>query len=113
MRLRITIAATVAITGMAGLAASAGAAPKHTGCPTGPGQSGNTGNSAWQLMDEPTLDAAIEGSGGGPDDAAANFAKNNKNGDAYLCVMPQVLPNDASGASEFYVIRDNTANANS
>ena len=62
-------------------------------------------------MDEPELDAAMEAAGGGPNDAAAAFAKNNRNGDAYLCAMRQVLPNDASGFTTFFVFRDNNANA--
>jgi hypothetical protein len=111
MRPRITMAATVAVTAMAGLAVGASAAPPHNACAIGPGGSGNTGNSAWQLTDEPTLGAAIEAAGGGADDVAAIFVANDKNGDELLCVLTQTLPNDASGAETFFVFHDNTANA--
>ena len=111
MTARVAIAAGVAVAATAWLAVGAGAAPPHVGCPVGPGENGQTGNSAWLLMDEPALDAAIEAAGGPPDDAAAVFAKYNRNGDAYLCVQRQVLPNDASGFTTFFVSRDNIANA--
>ena len=109
--MRVAMAAVVAVTAMAWLAAGASAAPPHAGCPVGPRESGQTINSAWMLMDEQALDAAIEAAGGGQDDAAATFAANNRNGDAYLCVLRQVLPNHASGFTTFFVSRDNTANA--
>ena len=111
MKLRLTVVAAVAVTAMAGLAASAGAAPKHDGCPVGPGQGGNTGNSAWELMTKGALiDAILEDSGGDPEDVEALVEKNDKNGDGDLCALKQVLP---PGASVFYVFRDNTANASS
>jgi hypothetical protein len=111
VRVRVVMAAVIAVTAMAWLTIGASAAPPHDGCPVGPGGSGQTINSAWMLMDELALDAAIEAAGGGPNDAAATFAANNRNGDAYLCVLRQVLPNDASGFTTFFVSRDNIANA--
>ena len=107
------VMAVAAVAATAWLAVGASAAPPHDGCPVGPGENGQTGINAWLLMDESALDAAMEAAGGGPEAAAAEFAKNNRNGDAYLCVQRQVLPNDASGFTTFFVSRDNIANATS
>ena len=106
---RVAMAAVVAVATMAWLAAAAGAAPPHDECAVGPAS--NTVNSAWQLTDEPTLDAAIEAAGGGADDAAALFDANDNNGDELLCVLTQTLPNDASGFVTFFLVHDNHANA--
>jgi hypothetical protein len=112
MTLRLAVVAALAVVAMAG-SVSASAAPKHRGCGVGPGEGGNTTIGAWELMLETELAGAFA-SIGHPDAegiAEAFFAKNDKNGDGLLCVMPQVLPNEASGDDEFFVAHDNNANA--
>ena len=113
MNLRLVVAAAVAVTAMAGFSVSAGAAPKHDECPVGPGENGGSTIGAWEKMTQAALEGALAAAGysGAEAIAAEIFAKENKNDDDYLCVMPQVLPNDASGETEFFVSRDNNANA--
>ncbi len=111
MNLRVVVAAAVGITAMAVFSVGAGAAPTHDACPVGPGQTGTSTIGEWEKMDEATLAAAIEEGGGDPTQAAGEFAKRDRNGDGYLCVMTQVLPNDASGFDTWFVSRDNNANA--
>lgn len=68
---------------------------------------------AWQLLDESALAAAIEAGGYDPAEAplfaAQVVAANDRNDDGLVCVMTQVLPNDASGANTFFVAHDNNA----
>lgn len=113
MNLRSVVAATVAVIAMAGFSVSAGAAPKHDGCPVGPGENGGSAIGAWERMIEAELARALEAAEytGAAETAAAIFAKEDKNDDYFVCVMPQVLPNDASGETEFFLIHDNNANA--
>lgn len=92
------------------VAAPALAAPRHVGCPVGP-SGGNSTIGSWQLMTLEELAAAIAATGGDPAQADAEFAKHNRNGDRYVCTSTQVLPNDASGATTWFVSRDNIAAA--
>lgn len=85
--------------------------PPHTGCPVGPRDTGTATIGAWEAWDQPTLADAMDAAGGNPADAAATFAFNDRNEDGLLCVMTQVLPNDASGFTTFFVPRDNNAAA--
>jgi len=87
--------------------ASALASPPHTGCPVGPSDTGTATIGPWEQWNEPTLAAAMAAAGGDPADAVGIFAKNDRNRDGLLCVMTQVLPNDASGSTTFFVPRDN------
>ena len=54
------------------------------------------------------LRMAIVDTGGDPAQADAEFARHNRNGDAFVCTMTQILPNDASGSAVWFVSRDNT-----
>ena len=104
-----------AVLGLVMVAASGSAAlasPPHAGCGVGPNDAGPSAINGWQLWDEPTLAGEIEASfGNGAASAAMIFASEDRNGDGMLCVMKQVLPNDASGATTWFVSADNTANA--
>jgi hypothetical protein len=111
MSLRLIGAAAFGVAAMAGFSVGAGAAPTHEACPVGAGQTGTASIGAWEAMDEATLAAAMQAAGGDPSQAAAEFAKYNRNGDSYLCVMTQVLPNDASGFDTWFISRDNNTNA--
>ncbi|HSM44557.1 MAG TPA: hypothetical protein VK969_06020 [Acidimicrobiia bacterium] len=84
-------------------------APPHGGCPVGPVNAGNSTIGAWERMDETTLAAATAASGFDPGIVADIFAKEDRNGDGLLCVMTQVLPNDASGSDIWFVSHDNNA----
>lgn len=104
-----------ALLGLAMVAASGSAvlaSPPHTGCGVGPNDAGRSTINGWQLWDEPTLAGEIEAAyGDGAASAAAIFGSDDRNGDGMLCIMKQVLPNDASGATVFFVYSDNTATA--
>ena len=110
MNLRL-IGAAAFVVAVAGFPVGAGAAPAHESCPVGAGQTGTATIGAWEAMDETTLAAAMQAAGGDPSQAAAEFAKYDRNGDDYLCVMTQVLPNDASGFDTWFVSRDNNTSA--
>lgn len=102
------------IFGLAGIAllvmaTAAFAASPYAGCSVGPGPAGGSTIEAWQLMNEQTLADAVEASGFDPAEAALIFAKEDKNNDGNLCVMVQVLPNDASGSDTWFVSHDNNA----
>ena len=92
-------------------AGAALAAPPHTGCPAGPNGAGGSTIGSWELMDLEDLAAAIEATGGDPAQAEQEFARQNRNGDEFVCTMTQVLPNDASGSDIWFVSRDNTSAA--
>ena len=79
------------------------------GCPVGPQDEGGSTIGEWHLWTEVTFAEELEAAGFDPEDAAAVFAKENKNRDAYLCVMTQNLPNDASGSDTWFVSHDNNA----
>ena len=66
---------------------------------------------AWDEWNQPTLEAFMAAAGGNPAEAADVFAFNDRNHDGLLCVMTQVLPNDASGFTTFFIPRDNIATA--
>jgi hypothetical protein len=93
-----------------GTATAALAAPPHDGCPAGPSGGGST-IGAWEPMTPAMLVAAIIASGGDPAGAEAEFARHDRNDDKILCVMTQVLPNDASGNDTWFVTRDNNSAA--
>jgi len=89
---------------------AAAASPPNLGCARGPGHAGNTSIGAWESWDQATYAAAIDATvGGGAETAALTFAKEDRNGDGFLCVMTQTLPNDASGSSIWFVSHDNVA----
>ena len=106
-RLTLAIALGALVTVM--FAGTAWAASPHRGCSVGPVNAGNSTIGAWELMDETTLAAATEASGFDPEIVADIFAKEDRNGDGLLCVMTQVLPNDASGSDTWFVSHDNNA----
>jgi hypothetical protein len=90
-------------------AAGASAASPFAGCPVGPTSAGGSTIGAWQLMDEATLGAALLAAGVDPANAAPILARDDKNGDGRICVMTQLLPNDASGSEVWFVSHDNDA----
>lgn len=91
------------------LSTGALASSPYRGCSVGPGPNGESTIGAWELMDEETLADGIAASGFDPAEAAVIFAKEDKNDDGQLCVMVQVLPNDASGSDIWFVPHDNNA----
>lgn len=90
------------------LAAPALAAKPIAGCPTGPGDTGTADITAWQLWDQATFEAAVIATGGDP---TGVYDEGDKNGDGKLCILVQVLPNDASGNDTWFVSKDNTSAA--
>lgn len=100
----VVVALIVVMTATGAIAAS-----PYAGCSVGPSGSGGSTISGWELMDEATLADAIEASGFDPAEASLIFAKEDKNDDGLLCVMVQVLPNDASGSDTWFVPHDNNA----
>jgi hypothetical protein len=106
---RMTAILSLVSLAMLVMATGALAASPYAGCPVGPGAGGGSTIGAWQVMDEPTLADAIEACGFEPAEAALIFAKEDKNNDGRLCVMVQVLPNDASGSDTWFVPHDNNA----
>ena len=91
------------------MATGALAASPYAGCSVGPSGVGGTTIGGWEFMDEAALADAIEASGFDPAEASLIFAKQEKNDDGTLCVMVQVLPNDASGSDTWFVSHDNNA----
>ena len=91
------------------IASSAFAARPIAGCPAGPGETGTADIDAWRPMTEQQLRDAVALAGGDPDTASAEFDRYDTNADGILCVMQQILPNDASGATTFYVSHDNNS----
>ena len=88
------------------------AAPPHSGCGQGPGEGTGSANGAWELWDEEIYDAALLEFSDGEDPgftAADVFAEDDRNRDGHLCVMIQMLPNDASGSDVYFLAHDNTA----
>jgi hypothetical protein len=108
MRRLIAILVVVGLM-MVVLATGALAASPNAGCPVGPSGTGGSNNEAWVLWDEATLADAAEAAGHDPAEASLEFGQFNKNNDDLLCVMVQVLPNDASGADTWFVTHDNNA----
>lgn len=102
----------LAIVALAITAGSAVAVPPHAGCPVGAGNSGSSGIEAWALWDEATLAQEFADANLDPNMAAVIFASEDKNGDQLLCVLKQVLPNDASGNTTWFVSRDNNTGVN-
>ena len=76
------------------------ATPPHHGCPVGPVDAGSSTIGRWELLDE---------SGLPPEYADAILASADRNGDGWVCLMTQILPNDASGDTEWLIARDNNA----
>ena len=91
------------------IASSALAARPIGGCPAGPRETGTADISGWELMTEAAVEGAALAAGAPPGTASAEFAKVNKNDDLVVCVMKQVLPNDASGSTTWFVFQDNTS----
>lgn len=89
-------------------ASAAVAAPPYTGCAVGPNFAGSSMLGSWELMDETEFAAALVSVGYDPALAPSQIAANDKNGDGLVCVMPQTLPNEASGNDSFFVLHDNT-----
>lgn len=108
MRRRITTFALLCLT-MAMTAGIASAAPPHSGCPAGPSGTGQSTIGAFDRWDLATWVANIEATGGDVASAPAAFESVDRNGDGIVCVMTQVLPNDASGNTTFFVPVDNSA----
>lgn len=104
---RLTAIAVFVVLAMTVLATGALGAPPHRGCPVGPTSAGSSTIGAWQLMDQATLAAAMEASGGPSSNAEAIVAKNDRNADGLVCVMTQLLPNTASGFDTWYIGIDN------
>ncbi|HSL26010.1 MAG TPA: hypothetical protein VLA54_06965 [Acidimicrobiia bacterium] len=90
------------------MATGVSAESPYAGCPVGPGEGGSTIGS-WQLLDEATVADELEAAGFDPAEAALVFAKEDKNADGWLCVMTQLLPNEASGSDTWFVSHDNNA----
>jgi hypothetical protein len=90
-------------------AGAAMAASPYRGCSVGPVGAGSSTIGSWDLMDEEALAAATAASGFDPGIVADIFAKEDRNGDGFLCVMTQILPNDASGSDTWFVSHDNNA----
>ena len=99
----LSFAATVAMA----MTSGAFAASPYRGCSVGPEDAGGSTIGSWELLDEAALAVALEMAGYDPAFAAGEFEANDKNGDALLCIMTQVLPNDASGNTTFFVSHDN------
>jgi hypothetical protein len=106
---RLTLATALGALITVMFASAALAASPHRGCSVGPVDAGNSTIGSWELMDEATFAEAIEDSGFDPSLAAAIFETEDRNGDGLLCVMTQVLPNDASGSDTWFVSHDNNA----
>lgn len=94
----------------AAFAPGALAAPPNRACGVGPDGAGNSTIGEWQLWDEATLAAGLADHFGLPAQVAADvFDAEDKNNDGLLCVLVQVLPNDASGSDTWFVSHDNNA----
>ena len=93
------------------LATGASAASPNAGCSVGPTSKGTSAIGPWRLLNESALASELAAAGIDPSLAAGEFVKSDKNGDGQLCVMTQVLPNDASGNTTWFVSHDNNARA--
>ena len=105
--MRTLIAIVSAITMAVTLTTAVLAAPPHRGCPVGADYAGGSTIGAWRLMDQAEFAAAIAAEGYDPAIAASYFAAGDKNDDGKLCVMPQTLPNEASGDDTYWLLHDN------
>jgi hypothetical protein len=103
---RVLLALVALLLATASLAGGALAKSPHTGCPVGAGHAGGSTIGGWELWTFEQMAATFDD----PAAAEAEFARHNRNNDAYVCVMEQVLPNDASGTT-WYLARDNNVPA--
>ena len=108
MRRLIAILVVVGLI-MVVLATGALAASPYAGCPVGPSGTGGSTIGGWELWDEVTTADALVAGGLDPAEASLVFEEVDKNNDGLLCVMVQVLPNDASGFDTWFVYHDNNA----
>ncbi len=108
MRRLIAILVVVGIV-MVVLATGALAASPYAGCSVGPSGTGGSTIGGWELWDEATLGDAQVAAGFDLEGYSAEFDKQDNNNDGTLCVMVQVLPNDASGSDTWFVTHDNNA----
>lgn len=112
---RILVVTVLVVVSVLGSVAVAVAAPPHDGCAVGPNGPGKSTIEPWDLWAETTYAQALEDSGfvdaeGAVELAGTVFEKEDRNADGWICVMRQVLPNDASGFDTWLVAHDNTAN---
>lgn len=111
---RIVVSMVVMALGVVGSAATAFGAPPNVACAVGPGGVGATTIGGWEAWTQGDYAWQLEMTGFADADGAAAIAagvygKEDRNGDGTLCVMRQVLPNDASGYDTWLVSHDNTA----
>lgn len=106
---RVAVTFALVVTAALATAGGAFAASPYSGCSVGPVGAGGSTIGSWELFDESALATALETAGYDPAFTAGEFESNDKNGDGLLCVMTQVLPNDASGNTTFFVSHDNNA----
>ena len=100
---RVLLALVAVLLATAGIASAAMAQSPHTGCPEGAGHAGGSTIGGWELWTFADMLATFED----PAAAQAEWDRHNRNNDDYVCVMEQVLPNDASGDDTWYLARDN------
>lgn len=119
MRSKLSVAAVAAaLSVVAGpMVTPAAAAPPHDGCPVGPrpleAGPGPLGEwMGWTLWSIEDLAAASVGQFPGTiEQLEQHLASLDDNGDGQVCAMKQVLPNDASGATTWWLPMDNRSNA--
>lgn len=105
------LTAIVVVVGLVMVVLATGALAKspYAGCPVGPSGTGGSTIGGWELWDEGTVVAALVAGGMDPAEAPLFFEEADKNNDGSLCVMVQVLPNDASGSDTWHLYLDNNA----
>ena len=106
---RLIVSFAFVVTAALAMASGAFARSPYAGCSVGPVDAGGSTIGSWELLDEAALASALETAGYDPAFASSEFEVNDKNGDGLLCTMTQVLPNDASGNTTFFVSHDNNA----
>ncbi len=111
---RIVVSMVIMALGVMGSAATAFGVPPYVACGVGPGGAGATAIGAWEIWAQGDYAWQLEMTGFADAAAAAAiaadvYAKEDRNGDGWLCVMKQRLPNDASGFDTWLVSHDNTA----
>jgi hypothetical protein len=104
---RVLLSLVAVLIATASLASAALAGSPHTGCPVGAGHAGGSTIGGWELWTLGDMVATFDD----PAAAEAEFARHNRNNDDFVCVMEQVLPNDASGDDTWYIARDNNVPA--
>lgn len=102
---RVLLALVSGLLATAVMASAATAATQpNADCPLGARGAGGSTISGWELWTLADVAETIDD----PAAAAATFDQYNRNNDDYICVLTQVLPNDASGSDIWYFGRDNT-----